>query len=295
MLIALKIEQQLSKDRILELYLNEIYLGQHAYGFAAAAQVYFGKPLDKLTIAEVAMLAGLPQNPLYANPVTNLKRATQRQRIVLHACAPPASSTSGNCRGAEPLTLRSPLQVPLHAEHVAEMARRAVVERFGTEAYSSGIRVQTSLRAQDQQWAWNALRHAVLEHDRKGVWRGPEDREALADRRRPRGGTRGGAGAEGPPRRRVAAHRHRAAGYAASRSAVQLASGQRVTVTGHGLKWVKAALSPKAKAAVALRRGAVVRVMQQGKAWVFAQWPQAQGLCGAGPGQRPGAGAGRRL
>ena len=79
-LLALKIERQLSKDQILELYMNQIYLGQRAYGFAAAAEAYFGKPLAALSIAECAMLAGLPQNPAYANPVTNLARATQRQR-----------------------------------------------------------------------------------------------------------------------------------------------------------------------------------------------------------------------
>ena len=81
--IALEIEKQLSKDRILELYLNEIFLGQRAYGFAAASQVYFGKPLAQLSIAETAMLAGLPQNPHYANPIANRERATQRQRLVL--------------------------------------------------------------------------------------------------------------------------------------------------------------------------------------------------------------------
>ncbi len=278
MLIALKIEQQLSKDRILELYLNEIYLGQHAYGFAAAAQVYFGKPLDKLSIAEVAMLAGLPQNPLYANPVTNLKRAIQRQHIVLARMRATGVIDQRQLAAAraEPLNIRSPLQVPLHAEHVAEMARRAVVERFGTEAYSSGIRVQTSLRALDQQTAWNALRHAVLEHDRKGLWRGPEDRETL-----PAG--------DGPEVERAAAQvlkDHRddqllrvgmVLRATPSEVTVQLASGQRVSITGNGLQWVKAALSPNAKAALALRRGAVVRVMQQGKAWVFTQWPQAQG------------------
>jgi penicillin-binding protein 1A len=277
-LIALKIEQQLSKDRILELYLNEIYLGQHAYGFAAASQVYFGKPLDKLSIAEVALLAGLPQNPLYANPISNLKRATQRQHVVLARMRATGVIDERQLAAAkaEPLRIRSPLQGSLHAEYVAEMARRAVVQRVGSEAYSSGIRVQTSLRSQDQQTAWSALRRALLEHDGKGVWRGPEGRETL-----PAG--------DGPEVERAAAQvlkDHQddellrvgvVLRATPGEVTVQLASGQRVAITGNGLKWVKAALSAKAKPALALRRGAVVRVMQQGKAWVFTQWPQAQG------------------
>ena len=180
-LIALELEKKLSKDQILELYFNEIFLGQRAYGFSAAAQAYFGKPLAQLTIAETAMLAGLPQNPHYANPIANFERATQRQRIVLERMRLTGviSDAQHAAARAEKLTIRAPGQGVLHAGHVAEMARAVVVERFGQNAYTSGIRVTTSLRAADQRAAWAALRHGVLAHDRKGPWRGVEGVESL--------------------------------------------------------------------------------------------------------------------
>ena len=139
-LLALKIEEQLSKDQILELYMNQIYLGHRAYGFAAAAQVYFGKPLASLSVAECAMLAGLPQNPAFANPITNLARATQRQQVVLARMRDTGVITAAehDAARAEVLSIRSPLQVDVHAEHVAEMARLAVYERFGEQSYTQG-------------------------------------------------------------------------------------------------------------------------------------------------------------
>jgi penicillin-binding protein 1A len=148
-MLALKVEQAMSKDRILEVYLNEIFLGQRAYGFAAAAQTYFGKPMDQLWLAATALLAGLPQNPYYANPVANFDRAVQRQRVVLERMRATGAITESQLAAAraEKLQLRQPGQRSVHAAHVAEMARRAVVERFGTEAYSTGLRVTTSLRA----------------------------------------------------------------------------------------------------------------------------------------------------
>ena len=275
--IALEMEKQLSKDRILELYLNEIFLGQRAYGFAAASQVYFGKPLAKLSIAETAMLAGLPQNPHYANPIANLERATQRQRTVLERMRVTGVIDDKQHAAArvEKLAIRAPGQVPLHAEYVAEMARRVVVERFGTEAYSSGIRVMTSLRSTEQQVAFTALRRGVLAHDRKGAWRGPEDQESLPD-------------GDGPGIERAAAQAlkdHRdddqlrvaiVLAVSPREVRVQLASGERITLSGEGLRWAQPALAAKARAPLALKRGAVVRVVQQGKAWAITQWPEVQ-------------------
>jgi len=278
-MLALKVEQELSKDRILEIYLNEIFLGQRAYGFAAAAQTYFGKPLDRLTLAETAMLAGLPQNPHYANPVANFERATQRQHIVLermHATGVIGAAALAAAR-AEKLVVRSPLDSVLHAGHVAEMARRAVVERFGPEAYTQGIRVVTSLRAADQKAARAALRKGVLEYDRKGPWRGPEDFEPLP----------GGDGAELERAAAQALKDHRddeqlrvavVLQASAKELRVQLASGERVTLGGDGLRWALPGLAPKAKAPLVIRRGAIVRVIQQpaGKGWAISQWPQVQ-------------------
>ena len=145
-LLALKLERRLSKDQILELYMNQIYLGQRSYGFAAAAQAYFGKTLAELSIAETAMLAGLPQNPVYANPITNPERARNRQALVLQRMVAVGLISEAEAAAAkvEKLVIRSPLIVDVHAEHVAEMARQMVVERFGEQAYSQGIRVWAS-------------------------------------------------------------------------------------------------------------------------------------------------------
>ncbi len=280
--LALKLENELSKDRILEIYLNEIFLGQRAYGFAAASQTYFGKPLDKLSLAETALLAGLPQNPYYANPVANFERAVKRQRVVLARMRAVEAITEQQLAQAraEKLVIRQPGLRSVHAAHVAEMARRAVVDRFGTEAYSSGLRVTTSLRAADQRAAHAAVQRGVLAFDRRGAWRGPEDLEAL-----PSG--------EGPELERAAAEAlkdHRddetlrvAVVLAASPKAlrVQLTSGERVTVQGEGLRWAQRGLDAKAKAPLKIQRGSIVRVVAAGRnkagpVWAISQWPQAE-------------------
>jgi len=290
-LLALEIERQLSKPQILELYMNQIYLGQRSYGFAAAAHTYFGKPLDQLSIAEAAMLAGLPQNPHYANPITNLERATQRQRIVLARMAATGAITPEQqaAARAERLTLRTPSQQALHAEYVAEMARRLVVERFGTEAYSQGLRVQTSLRAADQQAAWAAVRRGVLAYDARQRWRGPEGNETLP-------------GDDSPDLEAAAAQALKdyrddedlrvAIVLQASPKEIlaQLANGERVTLRGDGLRVAQPGLAARAPAALAVRRGAVLRLMQApgkagtsgagtngaGGAWAVVQWPEVQ-------------------
>jgi penicillin-binding protein 1A len=282
--LALKLEDEISKDRILEIYLNEIFLGQRAYGFAAASQTYFGKPLDKLSLAETAMLAGLPQNPYYANPVANFERATQRQRVVLERMRATDAINDKQLAAAraEKLNLRTPGTRSVHAAHVAEMARRAVVERFGTEAYSSGLRVTTSLRAADQRAAHTAVQRGVLAFDRRGPWRGPEDVESLPS----------GSGAELERAAAEALKDHRddetlrvGIVLAADPKAlqVQLASGERITVQGEGLRWAQRALDPKAKAPLKLARGAIVRVVATGKTkdkksnvWGISQWPEAE-------------------
>jgi penicillin-binding protein 1A len=282
--LALKLEDQISKDRILEIYLNEIFLGQRAYGFAAASQTYFGKPLDKLSLAETAMLAGLPQNPYYANPVANFERATQRQRVVLERMRATDAINDKQLAAAraEKLSLRTPGTRNVHAAHVAEMARRAVVDRFGTEAYSNGLRVTTSLRAADQRAAHTAVQRGVLAFDRRGPWRGPEDVESL-----PSGG---GAELERAAAEALKDHRDDETlrvgiVLAASPKAlqVQLASGERITVQGEGLRWAQRALDPKAKAPLKITRGAIVRVVATGKTkdkkgnvWGISQWPEAE-------------------
>jgi penicillin-binding protein 1A len=275
-MLAFKVEEALSKDRILEIYLNEIFLGQRAYGFAAAARTYFGKPMDQLSIAETAMLAGLPQNPYYANPVANMQRATARQRIVLqrmHAVGVISDAELAKAR-SEQLVLRPPGQNDVEAAHVAEMARRVVVERFGDSAYSRGIRVTTSLKAVDQRAAHAAVQRGVMAQDRRGPWRGPEGF--------------GEIGGDGPELERSAAEilkDHRdddllkvaiALSVGTQEVRVLLANGQQVRITGEGLRWVKPALSPKAKDTLRIRRGSVLRVVQDGGRWAISQWPEAE-------------------
>jgi penicillin-binding protein 1A len=288
-LLALQIEHQLTKDQILELYMNQIYLGQRAYGFAAAAQVYFDKPLDALSVAETAMLAGLPQNPAYANPITDFGRAKARQLIVLGRMHETGliDDAQWAAAKAEKLHIHSPLAGGLHAEYVAEMARKLVVAQYGPEVYAQGIRVVTSLRAADQNAAWAALHRGLLEHERKQPYTGPEDHEELPPP---------GAGAAEVERAAALALKdHRddetlrvAIVLSASPREVvaQLASGEQVRLSGEGLRWAQPALSPKASDDLALRRGGVIRVVRQERPatkkapaevqWRIAQWPEAQ-------------------
>ena len=279
-LISMQLERKLSKDQILELYLNQIYLGQRAYGFGAAAQVYFGKPLAALNTAEIAMLAGLPQNPIYANPVANAAAARKRQEWVLSRMQTTGaiSQAQRDEALAAPLVLRSPSFVDVHAEHVAEMARRAVVDKVGDKAYTEGIRVMTSLRAEDQRAAHAALRRAVLAHERRQPWRGPEDQEALPDDESQADRAAALALKDGHDDEDL----RLAIVMAASPKELKakLASGDTVVLKGEPLKWVQAALAPKAPDKLALRRGSVVRLVAvpRGKTidWTLAQWPQAE-------------------
>lgn len=276
-LLAFDVEKALTKDRILEIYMNEIFLGQRAYGFEAAAQTYFGKSLGQLSVAEIAMLAGLPQNPYYANPVANFERATQRQRVVLQRMREVGVINDAQLAAAqsEKLVIRPPGQRSIDAAHVAEMARRAVFERFGEAAYSGGFRVTTSLVSADQRAATVALQRGVLAQDRRGGWRGPEALEKLPD-------------AQGAELERAAAEALkgvrdddllRAAivlSVSAKEVQAQLASGEPVRISGESLQWARAGLSAKAKDALKIQRGSVIRVMKTGKTWTLTQWPEAE-------------------
>ena len=220
-----KIEASLSKDEILQLYINQIYLGQRAYGFAAAAQIYFGKALKDVSVAEAAMLAGLPKAPSSFNPVVNPKRAKQRQLYVLRRMHDLGDITDAQFAEAQktPIAVKHEAdEYALHAEYVAEMVRQMLFERFGDEVYSKGYRIYTTITKADQEAAYAALRRGVLDYDKRHGYRGPEGyvelpadgqpdeaiEEALAEesrQRRPasRGGARGQpeAGARLPARR----------------------------------------------------------------------------------------------
>ena len=177
-LLAFKIEANLTKDQILELYINQIFLGQRAYGFGSAANVYFGKNLQDLSPAEAAMLAGLPQAPSRQNPFVNPKRARERQQYVLRRMNEVGWLSTEQYRKAlaEPLRLNANQResFPLKADYIAEMARAAIYEQYGESAYVSGLRVYTTIRRKDQEAAHAGLRIGVMEYDHRHGYRGPE-------------------------------------------------------------------------------------------------------------------------
>ena len=259
--LAYKIEKALSKDQILEVYLNQIYLGQRAYGFASAARTYFGKPLPDLTLAEIAMLAGLPQNPSSSNPVSNPQAARKRQQVVLRRMRELAVITEPQYRRAlaERLQVRGyGATLNPRAAWVAEIARQAVHARFGQAAYERGITVTTTIVAAEQDAAHESVRRNVLAYDRRHGYRGPEARIAL-----PAGAEeRKDAIAAALQKRPFVAGLAPAVVVAASPRRVRalLANGDAVEVTGPGLAFAAGALSSKAKAAMKLAPGAVIRL-----------------------------------
>src|SRR5262245_23910203 len=153
-MLAFKIEHSLSKDQILELYVNQIYLGQRAYGFGAASQIYFGKALPELNLAEMAMLAGLPKAPSLYNPVANPQRARQRQQYVLRRMRELGHVSAEQFDEAVKQPLRAKREsneYSLHAEYVAEMVRQAMAETYPDDVYTRGFRVYTTIRKVDQE------------------------------------------------------------------------------------------------------------------------------------------------
>jgi penicillin-binding protein 1A len=147
------LKHNLSKDQIFELYINQIFLGQRAYGFAAAAHIYFGKPLTELTLAEAAMLAGLPKAPSAYNPVVNPKRARIRQQYVLHRMRELGYISDEQHQAAleQALIIRRDVNgTPIHAEFATEMARQIAAERFPDDVYTRGLRVYTTIVKDDQ-------------------------------------------------------------------------------------------------------------------------------------------------
>ncbi len=183
-LLALKIERQLSKAEILELYLNKIYLGQRAYGIGAAAQIFYGKELGELSLAEMATIAGLPKAPSRDNPVTSSNRARERRNYVLgrmHKLGFIDDASLAEARAAQETAALHDLPVEVEAPYVAEMVRQAMIERHGDAAYTDGFNVYTTLRADHQAYANRAVRQALVEYDLRHGYRGPELRPAADD------------------------------------------------------------------------------------------------------------------
>ena len=175
-LLALKIESLLSKDQILELYMNQIFLGQRANGFAAASEIYFGKKLKDVSVAEAAMLAGLPKAPSAYNPVSNPKRATLRQRYIINRMFETGFITEAQHEEAlaEQLRYRTQRESALHAEYLTETARQLVYAQYGDDTYTRGLNVYLTVKAADQVVAYRALRRGLMDFELRQVYRGPE-------------------------------------------------------------------------------------------------------------------------
>src|SRR6185295_5819408 len=292
-LLAFKIENNLSKDQILELYVNQIYLGQRAYGFAAASQIYFGKSLEKLNLAEAAVLAGLPKAPSAYNPVANPQRARQRQQYVLRRMRELGHINEQQLVDATkaPLHVRREVDdfAGVHGEYVAEMVRQAVYEQYPDEAYTKGFRVYTTIRKADQGAAYEAVRRGLLAYDRSQGYRGPEAFVELAPN-----------ASEDDIEEALAEYgdvddMKVALVLSASPKEVKAAlkDGDTVTLTGDGLRFAARSLEEKATPQRRLRRGAVVRLHRdEKKNWQISQLPEAEA---AFVSLDPGSGAIRAL
>ncbi|MFZ1910539.1 MAG: penicillin-binding protein 1A [Burkholderiales bacterium] len=276
-LLAFKIEHSLSKDEILELYVNQIYLGQRAYGFAAAAQTYFGKSLDQLTLAEAAMLAGLPKAPSSYNPIASPERAKRRQQYVLRRMRELGyidDAQYAQAVAAPVRTHRETSEYSVHAEYVAEMVRQAVREQYPEDAYTKGFRVYTTIRKVDQEAAYTALRQGLENYDRRHGYRGPEGFVSLPDA--PRDEDYDEALSDHPDSDDLLA----AVVLSASPRKVEAAlrNGDTIQITGEGLKLAVTSLRPSAPPRMRIQRGAIVRVEQEGqKRWEIVQLPEIEG------------------
>jgi len=276
MLLAFKIESSLSKQQILELYINQIYLGQRAYGFAAAAQIYYGKPLAELTLAEHAMLAGLPKAPSRFNPVTNPARAKLRQQYVLRRMRELGMITEAQFSQAESAgqSVRQSLsEFGVRADFFAEMVRAQMFERFGEAAYTRGLRVYTTLHSEHQRAAYSALRKGLIEYDRRHGYRGPEAHVDLA-------------GELTDERLEDALQDFSdsddllvAVVLEATPKQVRVyrPGGERVLIAEDGLKFAARMLGEKAAPGQRIRRGAIVRISKDEKGrWHLTQIPAAE-------------------
>lgn len=178
-LLALQIERQLTKDEILELYVNKIYLGNRAYGIEAAAQVYYGKSIRDVTLAQMAMIAGLPKAPSRFNPLANPARSKERRDWILGRMYKLGKIDEASYQIAlnEPLNASYHVPTPeVNAPYIAEMARAEMVGRYGSDAYTEGFRVTTTVPSNLQEMANTALHEGLMTYDQRHGYRGPESR-----------------------------------------------------------------------------------------------------------------------
>ena len=278
-LLTFKLEHLLTKDQILEIYMNQIFLGNRAYGFASAAETYFGKSLKDITIAEAAMLAGLPKAPSAYNPISNPKRARSRQLYIIERMEENNYITAKQAleAKAEPLRIRpSNDKNRIHAEYVAETVRQMMFAQYGQETYTRGLNVYTTLQSSEQNAAYQALRQGIMDFERRQVYRGPEKFielptnakemedaiDEVLDDHPDNGDVMSAVVLEASPKKIVAIRQN----------------AEQLEITGDGLKPAQSGLSDKAGPNIKIKRGAVIRVVQTPKGtWEITQLPEVEG------------------
>ena len=278
-LLTFKLEHLLTKDQILEIYMNQIFLGNRAYGFAAASEAYFGKPLKNITIAQAAMLAGLPKAPSAYNPIINPTRARSRQLYIIERMEQNGFITAQQAKAAkeEELEVKTGRDAGrVHAEYVAETVRQLVYGQYGDETYTRGLNVYTTLRSSDQIVAYKALRKGIMDYERRQIYRGPEKfidlpanpqetedaiDDALSDNP-DNGDVMSAVVLEANPKRILAMRQN----------------SETVEITGEGLKPAQSGLADKAGPNIKIRRGALIRVAKTPKnTWEITQLPEVEG------------------
>ena len=278
-LLTFKLENNLSKDQILEIYMNQIYLGNRAYGFAAAAETYFGKPLKDISVAEAAMLAGLPKAPSAYNPVVNPKRARIRQQHIIERMLENGfiSAAEAEAAKAEVLHIKTlASRQKVHAEYVTEMVRQLMFAQYGEETYTRGLDVRTTLRSADQEAAYRALRRGIMDFERRQTYRGPEKFITLPDDPQEREDAIFEALEEHPDNGDILSAVVLAAGP--KKMLAQREGGEILEIVGEGLKPVLSGLSDKAAPNIKIRAGAVIRVAKTEKGnWEATQLPEVEG------------------
>ncbi len=278
-LLTFKLEHLLTKDQILEIYMNQIFLGNRAYGFAAAAETYFGKPLKDVTVAEAAMLAGIPKFPSSANPIANFARARERQLHIIDRMQENNFITAEQAAAAkqQELVIRpSSDATRVHAEYVAEMVRQMMFAQYGEETYSRGLNVYTSIATDDQNAAYAALRRGILDYDRRQAYRGPEKFIDLPKDAQELGEAVDDALASHPDAGELFAAVVTQA--SARKVTVMRRGGEVVDITGAGLRPVSSGLAAKAGPNIRIRPGAVVRVLKTSRGdWELTQLPEVEG------------------
>ena len=276
-LLSYRIESALTKDQILELYMNQMYLGEHAFGFGSAAQIYFGKSINDIDIAEAAMLAGLPKGPTTNNPIVNPKRARQRQLYVLGRMHDLHWITDAQFEQASHETVHVKKQggqtFTTHAEYAAELVRQQLYKMFKDEAYTRGYSVYTTLNKDAQDAAYEAVRHNVIDYDHRHGYRGPEGFVELPAGDQDRDDAIVEALSEHPASDNLLA----AVAVDANPKLVkaELPNGEIAEISGDGLRFAAPGLAAGASDQKRIRAGSIVRISQNARGkWEISQLPE---------------------